>query len=463
MAQTGGQDVPIRKLRGRRLRRLMARSRHIGFTPQVVLRRMIFWIGALAVGLCAIGFAAGANYANHLYHQLIDVTQLVPFVILPAGLALVAWLTRRFFPGSQGSGIPQAIAALQMRDEEQRRSVLSLKLAFGKIVLTLLGLFAGASVGREGPTVQVGASIMLALGRWVRFPRIELERGLILAGGAAGIAAAFNTPLAGIMFAIEEMSRSFEERTSGTVLTAVIVAGLLSLAVLGNYLYFGHSAATLGSPHEWIAVPVTGIVCGLLGGIFSRILIETSRGLPGAAGRFAREKPLWFAAVCGLVLAVVGLASGSHTYGTGYFEARTIVEGSHALPQTYGVFKMLATIVSYVSGIPGGIFSPSLAVGAGFGQNLAALMPGIPTGAVVLLSMAAYFGGVVQAPITAFVIVIEMTASSSMVLPLMASALIGSGASRLICPTPVYKAMAEAFLARPAHAAKAQAPSQHIP
>ncbi|HEX5326808.1 MAG TPA: chloride channel protein, partial [Acetobacteraceae bacterium] len=228
MAQTGEPDVPLRKTRDRRLRRLLARSRHIGFTPRVMLRRMIFWIGALAVGLCAIGFAAGANHANHLYHQLIAITRFAPFIVAPAGLALVAWLTRRFFPGSQGSGIPQAIAALQMRDEGQRRSVLSLKLAFGKIVLTLLGLLAGASVGREGPTVQVGASIMLTLGKWVRFPRIELERGLILAGGAAGIAAAFNTPLAGVMFAIEEMSRSFEERTSGTVLTAVIVAGLLS-------------------------------------------------------------------------------------------------------------------------------------------------------------------------------------------------------------------------------------------
>jgi H+/Cl- antiporter ClcA len=418
-------------------------------SPRLWKRRLVFWSGAICVGGVAMLFALGSEYANGFFHRVIGVSPYLPLVVAPAGLALVVYITRRFFPGSEGSGIPQTIAALQMTETSQRDAVLSLRIATGKIMLTMIGLFAGASVGREGPTVQIGASIMHALGRFAHFSRIEMDRGLILAGGAAGVAAAFNTPLAGIVFAIEEMSRSFEQETSGTVLTAVIVAGVVSLAFLGNYTYFGHTSATLGFNEGWIAVLVCGIVGGLLGGSFSSMLImASSHGLPGRAGAWLRQHPVALAAACGFALALIGLLSGSTTYGTGYNEAKQIVEGSGSLPESYGLLKMFATVVSYVSGIPGGIFAPSLATGAGVGSNLAALLPYAPAGAVVSLGMVAYFSGVVQAPITAFVIVIEMTDNHGMVLPLMAAALLASAMSRLVCRHSLYKVLAVSFLQR---------------
>lgn len=426
--------------------RVLKRSRHTWFTPRLWLRRLVFWSGAVCVGAVAIGFAIGAERANGIHQRMIALSPFFPFVVSPLGLALVALMTRRLFPGSQGSGIPQTIAALRLRELAARNAVLSLRIALGKIFLTLLGLCSGASVGREGPTVQIGAAIMHSLGRLVRFPRREMERGLILAGGAAGVAAAFNTPLAGIVFAIEEMSRSFEQSASGTVLTAVIIAGVLSLALLGNYTYFGHTSVSLSTDRSWIAVLVCGGAGGLVGGLFSQLLIGSSRGLPGPGGRFMREKPVAFAAACGLALALIGFVSDGTTYGTGYHEARGILEGSASLPHYYGALKMLATIVSYLSGIPGGIFAPSLAAGAGFGSNLAALMPYAPAGAVVILGMVAFFSGVIQAPITAFVIVIELTDNHDMVLPLMAAALIAHAASRTVCHKSLYRALAESFL-----------------
>src|SRR4029077_17474233 len=138
---------------------------------------------------------------------------------------------------SQGSGIPQAIAARQLTDHAARGRLVSIRIAIGKVLLTLLGLLCGASAGREGPPGQGGASIMFALGRMS--PR--RQPGLILAGAAAGVAAAFNTPLARIVFGIEEMSRAFETRTSSLIVGAVIAAGLTSLALMGNYTYFGTS------------------------------------------------------------------------------------------------------------------------------------------------------------------------------------------------------------------------------
>ena len=420
------------------------RFRHRVMSPRLWLRGLVFWGGSICVGATAVAFAIGAEKANDYLHLLLKASPYLPLLLAPLGLGTVAWVTNRYFVGSQGSGIPQTIAALE--SEQARGRVLTLRIAFGKIPLTLVGLGCGASIGREGPTVQVGAAIMHSLGRVVQFSRMHTENGLILAGGAAGVAAAFNTPLAGIVFAIEEMSRSFEHRTSGTILTGVILAGITAMAIQGNYPYFGYTSAALPLNQAWIAVLLCGGACGLLGGLFARLLIAMSRGLPGRAGALARTRPVAFAASCGFALALIGLASDSSTYGTGYAEARSLLEGSQQLPMEYGILKFLATLVSYASGIPGGVFAPSLAVGAGFGQNLAQIMPYAPVGAVVLLSMVGYFAGVVQAPITAFVIVMEMTDNHNMVLPLMATALVATAVSRLICPRPLYRTLAERFL-----------------
>lgn len=426
---------------------IFKRSKYLWFSPRLWMRRLFFWSGALAVGVAAILFAVGANQAIEIFRRIVAYSPYLPLVVCPGVMAGCAAATRRFFPGAQGSGIPQAMAALKMAAACSRDRVLSLKIAAGKILITLIALSGGASVGREGPTVQIGASIMHGLGKLARFPRRDLERGLILAGGAAGVAAAFNTPLAGVVFAIEEMSRSFEERTSGTVMTAVIVAGIVSLAVLGNYTYFGRTSAALNFSDGWIPVLMCAMAGGLLGGLFSRLLIAAGQGLPGKVGAWTRAYPIRAAAIWGLALAVIGIISGNTVYGTGYDEAKRILEGTGNLPAAYGALKLLATLVSYLSGIPGGIFAPSLAAGAGFGQNLAHLMPYAPEGAVVLLGMVAYFAGVVQAPITAFVIVLEMTADTAMVVPLMATALLATAASRAVCPQPLYKALARGFLA----------------
>lgn len=416
-------------------------------------RRLVFWSGAISVGLVAILFAFACEQANIVFHQLLALSPYIPLLLTPLGLVLIVACTRKFFPGAQGSGIPQTIAALEPSEtQEIRDQVLSIRVMIGKILLTISGLFVGGSVGREGPTVQIGASIMHSLGKLAHFPKHDLEKGLILAGGAAGVAAAFNTPLAGIVFAIEEMGRSFEESHSTTILMTVIIAGITSLALLGNYSYFGHTSESLPFGSEWGVVVVSGIAGGLLGGAFSRVLIEINKGLPGRVGKWIRENPVAFAAVCGLLLALVGLASGNNTYGSGYSEAKSLVNGTEVLPENYGLLKMTATALSYVSGIPCGIMAPSLSAGAGFGANIAHFFTSIPAGAAVVLGMVAYFAGVTQAPITSFVIVMEMTNNHEMILPLMAAAFIAKLCSRLVCPTPIFHTMANNFLrGQPSH------------
>lgn len=405
-------------------------------------RRAIFVLGGLAVGGAAVALALLADLVQQAFQDLLTTWRYAAFVVTPLGFGASVYLTRRFFPNSQGSGIPQVIAARHLTDPNARARLVSLRIAIGKILLTLLGLLCGASVGREGPTVQVGASVMFAAGRFS--PR--RQPGLILAGAAAGVAAAFNTPLAGIVFGIEELGRSFEQRTSGLVISCVIAAGLASLAVLGNYTYFGTTAATLRTFEDWLAVPVCGVVGGVLGGGFSRILATIAGGVPGKPGALLKRYPIPFAMVCGLLVAACGMLSQDTVYGTGYAQVRHLLDGTAPLPPGFGLLKLAATVFSSISGIPGGIFSPSLAVGAGLGFNVTHIFPHSPEGAVILLGMVAYFAGVVQAPITAFVIVTEMTNNHAMLVPLMMAALIAHGTSRLIYPEGIYHALAKNFL-----------------
>ncbi|NPD70213.1 chloride channel protein [Lichenicola cladoniae] len=434
---------PLSAVAKSRLRRLRRASL---FSRRLWLHRIVWWVGAILIGLAAILFADAADQADRLRRMISARNPAWMLLMAPAGLALSAWLTRSAFRGAQGSGIPQTIAALHMRHASSVDRVLSLRIAFGKMLLTVLGILSGASIGREGPTVQVGASIMHALGRALRLSDVAMRRALILAGGAAGISAAFNTPLGGIVFAIEELSHSFEARTSGTMLTAVILSGVTSLALVGNYTYFGHTTATLPIGAGWIAVIACGLVGGVSGGAFSALLVRMSGGLPGRAGSFVRDRPILFAGLCGLVLALIGLASHGTSYGTGYGEARHLVDGSVHFPASFFAWKFAASLVSYCSGIPGGIFAPSLSVGAGIGGWIAVYLPHSPSGAVVLLGMVAYFAAVVQAPLTATVIVMEMTDNQGLTVPLLATSFLAYGVSRLVSRRALYGALAQRFL-----------------
>ncbi|RDI98205.1 chloride channel protein [Dyella solisilvae] len=416
------------------------------FSPVQWRRRVVFWSGAVLVGLAAVGFARASDWAFGVFHGVVTVHPYWAFFITPPTFALLAWLTQGALKPTRGSGIPQAIAALKIEDEDFRQSLLSLRVAIGKMALTLTALLAGASVGREGPTVHVGAGLLYSLGRRFGFAEPAAAGRFILAGAGAGLAAAFNTPLAGVVFAIEEMSGAFEHRMSGTLLTAVIISGVVSLGILGNYSYFGHFDIGLPLGEAWLSVLATGIVCGLAGGLFARLIQPSDHGLRGIVGRLRAGQPVLFAAGCGLALVLLSQLTHTGLYGTGYAQAKEILENHNETVKSFGALKFFGNVASYWAGIPGGIFSPALAVGAGLGNNLTAILPGVDPSAVVLLGMAAYLSGVTQAPLTATVISMELTANQQMVLPIMATCLLARAASSLLSRKPVYRALADKLI-----------------
>ena len=407
----------------------------------VLRRRVATGVGAVVLGMIAIAFAKLGDLAQHLFLLFSAAWPSGALLLTPAVFGGTVYLTKLRAPEARGSGIPQVIAASRDPPGEALGALVSLKTGALKLVMTIVMLGAGASVGREGPTVQISAAVMVAIHRLLRVP---ITAGVLIAGGAAGVAAAFNTPLAGVAFAIEELASAYEQKVAVLVMAAVMIAGLVSLGISGDYIYFGAMRETLNLRAVAIVAPVAGIAGGLSGGLFARTLL----GFAAPRHRWVRaikQRPVIVALLCGIVVAIVGVLSAGATWGTGYEATRRLVE-SHNGAATFGPAKFVATLATALSGAPGGIFAPSLSVGAGLGDILSRLFPDDPKGAIVLLGMIGYFVGVVRAPLTAVIIITETTASRGMIVPLFATALIADLASALVCRERLYHGLAKPFI-----------------
>ena len=423
----------------RRIDRIRVLTRRHGPTAPVWRRRAAILSGAIAVGLIALLFAWLADKANDLFLAFVHAWWWAPLIVTPAAFGVMVWMTRRFAPAARGSGIPQIMAA-RLNPNHAMRSLASARTAVVKLLMTVAALLVGASVGREGPTVQISATIMAYAHRLFRVP---LKASVMVAGGAAGVAAAFNTPLAGVTFAIEELAAAYEQRMTLLVMTAVLISGMVSLGIAGDYVYFGAMSDTLPIARAIAVTLVAGVTGGLTGGLFSRAMLAFT-GSGWRPLERMRAHPVALATGAGLVVAVLGCAT-QMTWGTGYLPARLIILGNHA-PWWFGPAKFLATLATAISGMPGGIFAPSLATGAGLGDLLRLLFPASAAGPVVLLGMIGYFTGVVRAPLTAVVIISEATASHGLLLPLLATALVADATSSFVCPERLYHGLSRGFV-----------------
>jgi H+/Cl- antiporter ClcA len=443
----------------------------------------------------------------------------IAMAVVTLSIPIIMRLRDVFFPGTEGTGIPQAIAALHVEDGPIRHRMLSVRIAIGKALLLAMGLFTGSTIGREGPSVHVAACAMYLVSKVRKLPDHLVQRGLILGGGGAGIAAAFNAPIAGMVFAFEEIGRSFEKNNASTIVRTVLIASAVVISLLGwDYLFYGAINKHFGFELvHWLAVPLIAVIGGTLGGLFSRSVIWGTPRITRACGK----RPWLTGLGIGLMLAFVGLASQGQSYGSGYPQAKAILmyrgtdyyaslhidrtaditaidtaykrfnatqpllddtgqlSDAHLEIQTafnvlsdpeerafydtwhmdvgdypwwYPVAKAGGSFFTLISGIPGGLFDPSLSVGAGLGNTFADTFSdwfgGLDTQFIIMLFMVAYFAGVVQSPITVFVIMIEMTDARFVTLPLMVTAVLAYECSKLVCPKAIYEALAEQFLAR---------------
>jgi H+/Cl- antiporter ClcA len=407
------------------------------------LDRTVVLAYAAMAGLSVVSFTFLTNHAfawfERVYHWQGGWAVLL---WTPAWAAAIVWATRRFAPTAAGSGIPQVIAALDPTiSAAERPHFVSLRLTAAKMVLGAAGFLAGMSVGREGPSVQIAAGVMQHARRWLGPHSGISEHALLVAGGAAGIAAAFNAPLAGVLFAIEELSRKLESRSSGLIITGIVLAGLIGVSFFGNRSYYG---VIVVPELDWNALApglMVVLACGALGGLFAKVMAASLTGAPERLNHLRARFPVRFAAAGGLAIAVIGLVTGGATFGAGSEAVQHMLAGEAEMPQLYVTLKFIATWLTAWCGVPGGIFAPSLSIGAGVGHNVSLLMGADIAPALIAMGMAAFLAAVTQAPLTAFIIVMEMIDGHALVLSLMAAAMLASLISRLIA-RPLYEILA---------------------
>jgi H+/Cl- antiporter ClcA len=286
---------------------------------------------------------------------------------------------------------------------------------------------------------------MRDMGRLGQLRQKAVDNALIVGGGAAGVSAAFNAPLAGIVFAVESLAQSLEKRNSGILIVSIFISGVVVLALSGDYSHFGTPEATLMLADSWLGVLVTGLSCGVLGGLFARVLVSGSRALVPVM----RAEPLKLVFLCGLLIASLGVVTGGETFGTGYEQVRDLLDAQRQGQWTFPLAKMAATLASYFSGIPGGLFSPSMAAGAGVGAVVSKFMPDAALVGLVMVGMASFLSGVLQRPLVSFVIVMEMTSRHDILLALMLGSLVAFGVSRLLMRAPLFEILATDLVSGP--------------
>lgn len=408
------------------------------------LDRSIVLAYAAAAGLCVVAFTLMADAGFELFQRIYRWQGGWAVLLwLPAITVAAVWATRRWAPGAAGSGIPQVMVTLDPAvSEHQRSRFVSLWLSFSKMALASAGFAAGLSIGREGPSVQVAAGVMHSARRWLGPHSGISSHALLVAGGAAGIAAAFNAPLAGVVFAIEELSRKLESRSSGLIIAAIVLAGLMGVSAFGNLSYFGRIRVPGLTWNALLPGLCVAVASGVLGGLFAKVMAASLTSPAERMNRWRARFPLRFAAGGALVIAVIGLVTGGATFGAGSEAVKHMLAGEADVPSFYVTLKFVATWLSAWVGVPGGIFAPSLSIGAGVGHNVATLTGSDSIApALIAMGMAAFLAAVTQAPLTAFIIVMEMVDGHAMVLSLMASAMLASLISRMLA-RPLYETLA---------------------
>lgn len=411
------------------------------------LEHAALWLGGILVGLIAVGYAKAVEHAQRSYFAAFEAHPWLVAAAAPLLFLVAVALVRRLAPDAKGSGIPQVLLAIDAAEptgpeSARAESLTSLRTAVVKVGSSLVGILGGAAIGREGPTVQIAASVFGWIGRssrrWAR--TVDL-RSFLVAGAAAGVAAAFNTPLAGIAFAIEEIVAGTFDLFKRRVLLAVILAGITAQILVGNYLYFGHPAVADPGSRIIPEAILIGVLAGLAGGTFARLL-----AIPG----LARLPERWWprALVCGAVCGGLILLTDGATAGSGYesTEAMLLAAAPPDVSPLLPLAKLVATAMSYLSGMAGGIFSPTLSIGAGLGVAVDSLANLGQFKIAAMIGMVAFFAATVQAPLTAVIIVAEMTNERHLILPFMIAAFLAHGIGRWLMPVPLYQLLARRHL-----------------
>lgn len=370
------------------------------------------WVASILTGILAVAYEKLFEWTEHAVSSIFSASSWYIFLLAPVGMTFSWWLIHKTTKSAGGSGIPQLMVAVELADTKKSGFTdyfLNLRVILIKILSSISMLLGGGAIGREGPTLQIAGSIFQLVHRLIpkEWPKIK-HKNMLITGGASGLAAAFNTPLGGIVYVVEELTKSHIGKFRSAVFAAVIISGLTAQLFLGSYLYLGFPK--LASLPSWgiLLVIVFAFISGIAGAGFSKILLILDAFRKGIAS--FRNQFVW-AFLLSICFAALVYFSGKYAMGTGKLVLNDILFSAEKMPWYLFPVRVLACIISFAVGGAGGIFATSLASGASLGEILYQLIsvPKEFKNLLVLVSMIGFLTGVTRSPFTAAILVLEMT------------------------------------------------------
>lgn len=413
-----------------------------------ILQAIPFWVASLITGIVAVLYTKVFGYAEDLLQKALHWQSWSVFLLAPICFLTAWFIVKAFAPNAKGSGIPQVMAALDI--PSSRGSDISLFLSFrvlvAKIISSFFMVLGGGAIGREGPTIQIAGSVFRIVSRWVpaSWPRLS-EKSVILTGAAAGLAAAFNTPLGGIVFAIEELARIHVNFFKTALFTAVIIAGLTAQAMLGPYLYLGYPDVKGLDGLIFLGVGACAILAGMLGAFMCTITLRIMRW----KSNFSTSKNIMYIVVIALIIATIAYIANGEILGSGKeLMNRTLFSSDKFVAWHTVLLRIIGPILSFNVGGAGGVFAPALTAGASIGACLSSLFGFVGANAniLILAGMVGFLTGVTRTPFTSAILVLEMTDRHSVIFHLMFAAMIANIAAMLVDKHSFYEQLKKGYL-----------------
>lgn len=414
-----------------------------------ILEAIPFWLAALLTGIIAVLYAKIFNLSEDILNQLLNWHRWTIFIIAPLNF-LLAWYTVKLIAiNAKGSGIPQVMAAIDLSSPNYEKGVsrlLGFKIILAKIASSTLMIIGGGAIGREGPTIQIAGSVFHLVNKHIPSSWSKLsQKSFILTGAAAGLAAAFNTPLGGIVFAIEELAKIHISLFRTALFTSVIIAGLTAQALLGPYLYLGYPDVANIDTSMFIGTIACSLLAGLAGSMMCKLILRILTWKQ----RFTLIKSIMIILFIGIVTASIAYFINDQILGSGkeIMNQLLFTDKKHVTWQTM-LARIFGPILSFSVGGAGGIFAPSLAAGATIGGFISSLfgMAGANANILILAGMVGFLTGVTRTPFTSAILVLEMTDRHSVIFYLMLAALISNIAATFISKHSFYEQLKGEYL-----------------
>ena len=415
-----------------------------------LLQAVPFWIGSVITGVVAVMYAQIFTWAEKLMNFIFDWNAWMIFIIAPTGFVLSWWLVKEFAPYSKGSGIPQVMAAVELANPKEHtkiRHLLSIKIIVFKILSSLALVIGGGAVGREGPTIQIAGSVFRKVNEYLPdwWPKIS-KKNMIMTGAAAGLSAAFNTPLGGIVFAVEELSKTHINYFKTALFTAVIIAGLTAQTLAGSYLYLGYPKTADVSLMVMFPVILVAGISGVLASQLSVFMLAINAWKK----RLKSDRSnIIFLVISALIIASLAFFVNREILGSGKeIMERTLFTDDKHEEWYMPIFRMIGPALAFTSGGAGGIFAPALSAGASVGSVISGWINLTPneTNVVILGGMVAFLTGITRAPFTSAIIVLEMTDRHSLIFHLMLAGMVSSLISLMVSKRSLYDALKISYL-----------------